>query len=99
MSYRDDHLWQLSSNSQVATLHVQISSNAYEQLISAQINSILREMKLSNLAVQIEKEGFFHHLHGLGANMGQIDDSKKVYRVSDVTHNENTTFINVEKFV
>lgn len=56
-------------------------------------------MKLSNLAVQIEKEGFFHHLLGLGANMGQIDDSKKVYRISDVTNNDNTTFINVEKFV
>jgi len=54
-------------------------------------------MKLSNLTVQMEKETFF--LLGLGANMGQIDDSKKVYRISDVTNNDSTTFINVEKFV
>ena len=38
LSYRDDHLWQLSSNSQVATLHVQIANGAYEQLISSQVN-------------------------------------------------------------
>jgi len=37
VSYRDDHLWQLSPNTFVATLHVQINPNAYEQLISSQV--------------------------------------------------------------
>lgn len=97
VSYRDDHLWQLSSSSHVSTLHVQIDSSAYEQLISAQIHSILKEMKLSNLTVQLEKEVFFQHLAGLGANMGQINESKRIYRIQESS--EQNSFINVEKFV
>ncbi len=40
ISYRDDHLWQLSGTSSVSTIHIQIEVNAYEQLISAQVKSI-----------------------------------------------------------
>lgn len=95
VSYRNDHLWQLSSNSYVSTIHVQIEATAYEQLISAQIHSILKEMKLSNLTVQLEKEVFFQHLSGLGADMGQISESKRVYK----SHDQQNSLINVEKFV
>ncbi|RNA16686.1 Zinc transporter 5, partial [Brachionus plicatilis] len=80
LSYRDDHLWQLSSNNYVASLHVQISQDAYEQLVSSQIHSILKELKLNNLTLQIEKKIFFQHLQGLGANLGQIDNANVVYR-------------------
>lgn len=97
VSYRDDHLWQLSSSSYTSTIHVQIEASAYEQLISAQIHSILKEMKLSYLTVQLEKEAFFNHLLGLGANMGQISDSKRVYRSQNSV--EINSFINIEKFV
>lgn len=41
VSYRDDHLWQLSGTANVSTIHVQIEINAYEQLISAQVNKSL----------------------------------------------------------
>ena len=99
VSYRDDHLWQLSSNSYVATIHVQIALNAYEQLISSQIHGILKELKLSNVTVQIEKETFFQHLSGLGANMGQIDESKVVQRTQGNAEPQNSSYINVEKFV
>lgn len=98
ISYRDEHLWQLSSSSiYCATLHVQISSGAYEQLITAQINSILKELKLTNLVVQLEKEVFFQHLQGLGANMGQINESKRVYKNQNSA--DTSAFVNVEKFV
>ena len=60
LSYSDEHLWQLSSNSYVASLHVQISTNAYEQLVSSQIHSMMKELKLNNLTLQIEKQVFFH---------------------------------------
>lgn len=98
ISYRDDNLWQLSTNSYVSTIHVQIESSAYEQLISAQIHSILKEMKLSNLTVQLEKEMFFEHLSGLGADMGQISESKRVYRRSSDSTNQ-APLINIENFV
>lgn len=103
ISYRDDHLWQQSSSSFVATLHVQIMSNAPEQVISMQINSLLKEMKLANLTVQVEKEVFFQHLLGLGANMGQINESKRIYKTAsssgDPANPANSSFINIEKFV
>lgn len=97
VSHRDVHLWQLSSSaSYTATLHVQISPSSYEQLISAQINGILKELKLTNITVQLEKEVFFQHLLGLGANMGQMNESKRIYKNQSGSDN---SFINVEKFV
>jgi solute carrier family 30 (zinc transporter), member 5/7 len=98
ISYRDDHLWQLSSGSSyIATIHVQITSNSYEQLISAQINGLLKELKLTNLTVQLEKEVFFQHLIGLGANMGQMSDSNRVYKNQNTI--DSNALINVEKYV
>jgi len=95
-SYRDDHLWELSSTSLVSTLHVQIENGAYEQLVSAQITGILKEMKLSNLTVQLEKEVFFEHLAGLGAHMGQMSESNRIYKKMDRAQG---VLVNVEKFV
>ncbi len=98
VSYRDDHLWQLSGTLMVSTLHVQIENGAYEQLVSAQIGGILKEMKLSNVTVQLEKEVFLEHLAGLGAHMGQISESRRVYRRTDRGGGQNV-LVNVEKFV
>lgn len=55
-------------------------------------------MKLSNLTVQLEKEMFFEHLSGLGADMGQISESKRVYRRSSDSASQ-LPLINIEKFV
>ena len=101
ISYRDDHLWQQSPSSFVATLHVQILSTAPEQVVSMQINALLKELKLANLTVQIEKEVFFQHLSGLGANLGQISESKRVYRTAaaGTTSDSSTSYVNIEKFV
>lgn len=56
-------------------------------------------MKLSYLTVQLEKAVFFQHLSGLGANLGQIDDSKCIYKLHDSSRSGGTEFINIEKFV
>jgi len=95
ISYRDDHFWQLTSNSFVCTLHVQIEAGVYEQLVSSQIHTILKEMKLSNLTVQLEKDVFFQHLSGMGASMGQINESNRVYK----PETGHSSFINIEKFI
>ena len=50
------------------------------------------------MTVQIEKEFFFQHLSGLGANMGQIDTSRIVQRSNEDKLAQNT-LINFEKFV
>jgi hypothetical protein len=63
--------------------------------VISKINSIFKDLKLSNLTIQIEKETFFQHLSGLGANMGQIDDTRTVRK----SQQEGTGFINIEKFV
>lgn len=54
-------------------------------------------MKLTNLTVQLEKEIFIQHLNGLGANMGQINESKRVYKSQESA--EANVFLNVEKFI
>jgi len=55
-------------------------------------------MKLSNVTVQLEKEVFLEHLAGLGAHMGQISESRRVYRRTDRGGGQNV-LVNVEKFV
>lgn len=51
-------------------------------------------MKLNHLTIQIERTSFFHHLSGLGASMGQIDESKSVFN-----DKINKNVVNFEKFV
>jgi len=100
ISYRDDHLWQLSSNAFITTLHVQIDTNAYEQLVVSKIQQILKDMKIGNVTIQIEKEAFFQHLMALGANTGQIQNYKRVFKTNRTSHSStydpNSSF---EKFV
>lgn len=39
-----------------------------------QVNNLLKEHDVSNLVVQVEKETYFYHLSGLGANFEQMTD-------------------------
>ena len=68
-------------------------------LFHFQIHAMLKEVKLSNVTIQIEKEVFFQHLNGLGADMGQIRDSKRTYRSHEQSCAESATCINIEKVV
>lgn len=53
-------------------------------------------MKLNYLTVQLEKGSFFQHLSGLGASMGQIDESKSVFNDGQINRSD---LVNIEKFV
>ena len=51
------------------------------------------------LTVQLEKATFFQHLSGLGASMGQIDESKSVFRSQNSLLVADAISLNVEKYV
>jgi solute carrier family 30 (zinc transporter), member 5/7 len=97
ISYRDDHLWQLSSSSYVTTLHVLIEQNSYEQLIGSQVQSILKDLKISNVTVQLEKEVYFQHLMGLGMNPAEMNDFKRKYQSNK--KNSMPSIDNSQKFI
>lgn len=62
------------------------------------MQALLKDLKVANTTVQVEKEIYFQHLMGLGANMVQISDTKRVYR-QNKPDNHAHTFVNVEKYV
>jgi hypothetical protein len=61
-----------------------------------QIQALFKEAKVANITVQIEKEIYFQHLLGLGANMVQINDNRRVYRA---IKNDVSSFLHIEKCV
>ena len=65
IGYRDVHFWRHSSSLVCATLHVQVDSSAIEQRIIQQVSAILKGAGVGDIAVQVEKEEFFHHMSGL----------------------------------
>ena len=46
--------------------------------------------------MQIEKEIYFQHLMGLGTNMVQINDNKRVYRANK---SDGVSFLHIEKLI
>lgn len=78
-SYSDEHFWNLSSSTIVGTIHIQISNDGDEQRVTAQVQSILKEAQIENVAVQVEKQVFFNHLTGLNSALGQLASSQRTF--------------------
>ncbi|CAF0817886.1 unnamed protein product [Rotaria sp. Silwood1] len=79
LSYSDEHFWKLSSSTTVGTIHIQISNDGDEQLVTSQVQSILKEAQMQNIAVQVEKQIFFNHLAGLNSALGQLATSQRTF--------------------
>uniref|UniRef100_A0A0R3S2D6 Proton-coupled zinc antiporter SLC30A5 n=1 Tax=Elaeophora elaphi TaxID=1147741 RepID=A0A0R3S2D6_9BILA len=62
ISYSNVHLWQLKSVFNVASLHVQVSDDANDQIIRLKVLKILKSINITQASVQIEKENFFHRI-------------------------------------
>ncbi|CAF4909033.1 unnamed protein product, partial [Rotaria magnacalcarata] len=78
-SYSDEHFWNLSSSTTVGTIHVQITNDGDEQRVTAQVQTILKEAQIHNVAVQVEKQIFFNHLNGLNSALGQLASSQRTF--------------------
>lgn len=46
-----------------------------------QVSSIFKEVGITSMTVQVEKEVYFHHLSGLSANFDQIVDFAQNFKV------------------
>ncbi|CAF2554423.1 unnamed protein product [Rotaria sp. Silwood2] len=79
LSYSDEHFWKLSSSTIVGTIHIQISNDGDEQFVTSQVQSILKEAQIQNVAVQVEKQVFFNHLAGLNSALGQLATSQRTF--------------------
>lgn len=55
LGYRDLHVWAHSTSVIVATVHVQIRDNAFEQKILTSVSTLLRKLQVHFLTVQIQK--------------------------------------------
>ncbi|KAL4227543.1 hypothetical protein ACF0H5_012986 [Mactra antiquata] len=71
ISYRDPHFWYHTSSKVFGTLHVNISHDCTEQKIITQVGAIFKEAGLHSVTIQTEKDEYFQHLSGLGANYDQ----------------------------
>jgi len=78
-SYSDEHFWNLSSSTIVGTIHIQIANDGDEQRVTAQVQTILKEAQLQNVAIQVEKQVFFNHLTGLNSALGQLASSQRTF--------------------
>ncbi|CAF3400300.1 unnamed protein product [Rotaria socialis] len=79
LSYSDEHFWKLSSSTTVGTIHIQISKDGDEQSIISQVQTILKEAQIHNVAVQVEKHVFFDHLTTLNSALGQLPTSHRIF--------------------
>ncbi|CAF1927726.1 unnamed protein product [Rotaria magnacalcarata] len=79
LSYSDEHFWKLSSSTTVGTIHIQISKDGDEQSIISQVQTILKEAQIHNVAVQVEKVVFFNHLTTLNSALGQLSTSHRTF--------------------
>ncbi|XP_045216205.2 proton-coupled zinc antiporter SLC30A5-like [Mercenaria mercenaria] len=71
VSYRDPHFWYHTSGKVFGTLHIHISHDGVEQKLISQVSAILKDSGLHSVTVQVEKDDYFQHLSGLGANLDQ----------------------------
>lgn len=74
LAYRDPHFWQHTADKIYGTLHIQIVPDASEQKIIAFVTNLFKEININNLSVQVEKETYYFHLSGLGANCDNFND-------------------------
>uniref|UniRef100_A0A914S4N7 Proton-coupled zinc antiporter SLC30A5 n=1 Tax=Parascaris equorum TaxID=6256 RepID=A0A914S4N7_PAREQ len=65
LSYSRSHFWQLKSDLNVASLHVQVRDDVNDQIIRQKILQMLKEGGATQAAVQIEKDGFFHLIQSM----------------------------------
>ena len=65
LGFSDVHFWRHSSALVCATLHVQVEPSVVEQRIIQQVGAILRGAGVGDVAIQVEKEEFYHHMSGL----------------------------------
>ncbi|KAL3866115.1 hypothetical protein ACJMK2_043447 [Sinanodonta woodiana] len=72
VGYREPHFWSHTSSKKMGSVHVQVSHTASEQRIIAQVTSVFKEIGVSHLTVQVEKEAYFQHLSGLCASYDQM---------------------------
>merc|ERR1712226_322700 len=69
VGFSNVHFWRHSSSLVCATIHVQVESSAIEQRIIQQVASVLKGAGVGDVAVQVEKEEFYHHMSGLANQM------------------------------
>ncbi|VDK58324.1 unnamed protein product [Gongylonema pulchrum] len=65
LSYSNVHLWQLKSVLNVASLHIQVTDDANDQIVRQKAIKILKSANISQASVQVEKETFFHRIRAL----------------------------------
>uniref|UniRef100_A0A0M3J705 Zinc transporter 5 (inferred by orthology to a human protein) n=1 Tax=Anisakis simplex TaxID=6269 RepID=A0A0M3J705_ANISI len=65
LSYSRSHFWQLKSDLNVASLHVQISDEANDQVVRQKVLQLLKETGATQTSVQVEKETFFHQIQSM----------------------------------
>ena len=84
MAYRDPHFWQHTSDKIYGTVHIHVVPDASEQKIIAYVTNLFKELNINNVTVQVEKETYYFHLSGLGANWENFNDfgSSKFYDTS-----------------
>ena len=69
VGFSDVHFWRHSSSLVCATMHVQVEASAVEQRIIQQVSAILKGAGVGDVAIQVEKEEFYHHMSGLNNQM------------------------------
>lgn len=72
LSYREPKVWCHTADKVYGSIHIQAAPNASEQKVVAQVSSVFKDMGVTNLTVQVEKESYFLHLSGLGANTNEM---------------------------
>ncbi|CAG2187915.1 MSC2 [Mytilus edulis] len=74
LAYREPHFWQHTADKIYGTVHIHVVPDASEQKIIAYVTNLFKEININTVTVQVEKETYYFHLSGLGANCDSYND-------------------------
>jgi Co/Zn/Cd efflux system component len=69
-SHNSLHVWQLKSGTNIASIHIEVTSDANEQMVRHRVTQILRQHGATQSTVQVERADGMGH----GTNKRQIAD-------------------------
>uniref|UniRef100_A0A0N5AY42 Proton-coupled zinc antiporter SLC30A5 n=1 Tax=Syphacia muris TaxID=451379 RepID=A0A0N5AY42_9BILA len=65
ISYSKPHFWQLKSEVNIGTLHVQVADDVNAQAVRQTIIRLLKEAGAIQMVVQVEKQSFIHRIQSI----------------------------------
>jgi hypothetical protein len=88
-SYSSFHLWQLKSDTNVASICIQVEDSANEQIVRQAVKQIFKKFEITQTAIQVEKREFEVQMHSIFPNYRQSTQIDRASFVPKENHSHS----------